>query len=251
VAKWEHSWAQKPHIVSRGAEKNFRAFMDEVNRTKSSPPTAEITYDQRLLAKGILFRETERIVTEQQFGGYRANIVTYTIAKISHETAMRLDLDRIWKEQALTDAQAAAVTEVSHLVHKVIIDPPSGTTHVGEWTKKDACWARVLELEWAPSSSLNNELLALHKLREVKHDEQVASHSDEESAAIRAAMEISSEVWFGISHWAKETQNLQPWQRSLAFSLGRIASRHGEPSAKQAKRGLEILEAAADAGFRP
>jgi hypothetical protein len=63
-------------------------------------------------------------------------------------------------------------------------------------------------------------------------------------------MDVSSEVWFGISHWAKETQNLLPWQRALAFSLGKIAARQGEPSVKQAKRGLEILEEAQNLGFR-
>jgi hypothetical protein len=250
IAKWEHSWLQSPHLVSRGAEKNFRAFMDDVNRTKSSPPTADRLYVQRLIAKGILFKETERIVTEQQFGGYRANIVTYTIAKISHECAMRLDLDRIWLEQSIPDCLSKAIAEVSHLAHQVIIDPPSGTTHVGEWTKKEACWIRVQASPWAPSKELQRELIPLGKAAVVRHEEATASQSEEELKEISAAMEISSDVWFAISHWAKETQNLLPWQRGLAFSLGRIAARGGTPSPKQAMRGLEIMASALNLGFR-
>lgn len=250
VAKWENSWSQFPHLVSRGAEKNFRAFMDEINRTKSSPPTADRSYVERLLAKGILFKEAERVVTAQQYGGYRANIVTYTISKISHETAMRLDLDRIWREQAVTDALAEAIAEVSRIAHKVIISPPAGTTHVGEWTKKDACWVRVQGEPWTVPKSLERELIPLGRAARVRREEQAASQSEEEARDIAAAMAVSSEVWFGISHWAKETQNLLPWQRALAFSLGRIAARQGEPSVKQAKRGLEILEEAQNLGFR-
>lgn len=250
VAKWENSWGQYPHLVSRGAEKNFRAFMDEINRTRSAPPTSDRSYVERLLAKGLLFKETERIVTGQQYGGYRANIVTYTIAKISHDTAMRLDLDRIWREQSLTDALVEAVAEVSRLAHKVIISPPAGTTHVGEWTKKDACWVRVQGADWDVPEDLRKELIPLGKVALQRREEQVATQSEEEIREIAAASEVSSEVWFGLSHWAKETKNLLPWQRALAFSLGKIVARHGELSPKQAKRGLEILEVAHALGFR-
>lgn len=249
VAKWENSWAQLPHLVSRGAEKNFRAFMDEINRRGVSAPTSDRQYVERLLAKGILFKETERVVTGQQFGGYRANIVAYTIAKISNATASRIDLDRIWREQGITDALAEAIAEVSLIAHKVIITPPAGTTHVGEWTKKDVCWARMQQADWTPSKALERELIALGKLKEVMQEEKAAGHSEEDSQEIAAAMLVPSEVWFGISHWAKETKNLLPWQRALAFSLGKIAARHAEPSPKQAKRGLEILEEAQSLGF--
>ena len=62
AAKFEHSWAQLPHIVSRGAEKNFREFMI---RLAEKTPAVERVYCQRLIAKAILFRSTEKIVTAQ------------------------------------------------------------------------------------------------------------------------------------------------------------------------------------------
>ncbi len=40
------------------------------------------------------------------------------------------------------------------------------------------------------------------------------------------------------------------WQRGLAFSLGRLAGREAEPSAKQAKQGVLILDEALALGFR-
>ncbi len=48
-------------------------------------------YFERLIAKAILFKKTDRIVARQEFGGYKANIVYYTIAKLSHATAQRLE----------------------------------------------------------------------------------------------------------------------------------------------------------------
>src|SRR6266567_884524 len=47
AAKFEHSWDQLPHIVSRGAEKNFREFMI---RLGDKSPSVDAAYCQRLIA---------------------------------------------------------------------------------------------------------------------------------------------------------------------------------------------------------
>jgi hypothetical protein len=62
---------------------------------------------------------------------------------------------------------------------------------------------------------------------------------------------VPAEIWFALSHWARETSNLQGWQRSLAFSLGRLASQSRQPSRKQAVQAQAILEEAARLGFAP
>jgi len=248
VAKWENSWGQKPWLVSRGAEKNFRAFMAEQG---GKVPTEDIRFVQRLLAKGILFRATERIVTEQHFGGYRANIVTHTIAKLCNSTSQRLDLDRVWKDQVITDASAQALAEISNLVYKVIIAPPAGSSNVGEWTKKEACWARVVGLDWDVPESVSRELLDVSKAAQTARLDQAAGITEQDAAAIARVSGFSSESWLALSKWAKETGNLQPWQRSLAFSIGRVLARGAEPSSKQAVQGVIILDLVLAVGFKP
>lgn len=247
VAKWEHSWAQKPWLVSRGAEKNFRAFMADQS---GKPPTSDIDHVQRLLAKGVLFRSAERVVTEQQFGGYRANIVTYSIAKLANATAQRIDLDRIWREQGITDALAEAIAETSHLAYKVIVAPPAGMNHVGEWTKKEQCWARVMEADWRIPAVLEAELVDLAASRNRARTVAKAALSERDSNVIAEAAKVPPETWFDLSHWARETANLTSFQRSLAFSLGRLASRGLEPSIKQATHGLKALADAQQVGFQ-
>jgi hypothetical protein len=247
VAKWEHSWSQKPWLVSRGAEKNFRSLMSEL---AGKSPTTDIDYVKRLLAKGILFRATERLVTEQHFGGYRANIVTYAIAKVANVTSQRIDLGAIWRDQSISDPLVLALTEVSVLVNKVITEPPSGTTHVGEWSKKEACWARVVAISWVPPKSLERELLDLTYAKLGARSEEAAGMTEKESSAFRRVSDTTAESWFALSRWAKETSNLESWQRSLAFSLGRLAARSGKPSVKQASQGAIILDSASRLGFR-
>lgn len=95
-------------------------------------------YYQNLIAKAILFRQTEKLVQKQQYGGYRANIVTYTLAFLSFKTAQRIDLERIWKEQALTPALEREIIEVSKFVQSLIVNPPAEPMLVSGAKKKSA-----------------------------------------------------------------------------------------------------------------
>jgi hypothetical protein len=245
VAKWINSWDCKPWMVSRGAEKNFRAFMAELD---GAAPTSSIGYVRQLLALGILFRATEKIVTQQAFGGYRANIVTYSIAKLAFATGHRLDLERLWRDQYVTDATADALAETSRIVNKIITQPIGGS-HVGEWTKKEACWAQVAEADWALPADLAAELMSgTHRAKAGSDSGRAEAVADPDVARVMA---VDAETWFALSQWARETDSLQPSQRGLAYSLGRLIGRGGEPGARQAKQGVIVLNEAMALGFRP
>lgn len=248
VAKYENSWAQLPHLVSRGAEKNFREFMDRMGERS---PGVDKAYCERLIAKAILFKETERVVSAQNFGGYRANIVTYTIAKLANATAQRLDLDRIWKEQRLTSALRDALADLCLPVQGVIVAPPPGMAHVGEWTKRPDCWNRVEALPWTVPSALAEELVDTRRAKEVSKETAEAGLSAAETATLKRAAAVAAEDWFAASAWAKETDNLAGWQRQIAFSLGKLAGQGRTPSFKQATQGVRLLDECVRLGFRP
>ncbi|HZO66213.1 MAG TPA: AIPR family protein [Kribbellaceae bacterium] len=244
AAKFDHSWNQLPHFVSRGAEKNFREFMI---RLTESEPVVDVSYCQRLIAQAILFKATEKIVSEHNFGGYRANIVTYTIARLSESTGRRIDLDRIWREQRLTPALTSAIHYLCVPVQAVITRPLRGT-HVGEWTKRPECWDTVVQIPWTVPPSLQAELTdhrPAHSAEAV--DGQTAPAG---SGRMTTVMASRSEDWFALAKWAKETQNLQPWQRQLAFSIGRYLSNGWTVSERQAHQALVSLEEARRLGFQ-
>ena len=102
-----------------------------------------------LIAHAILFREADRIVGRLDFGGYRANIVAYTVAYLSHATCRRVDFGRVWREQGITRATADAVAGISRLVHGTLVTPPPGRKNVTEWCKKKECWEAVKSIEYA------------------------------------------------------------------------------------------------------
>ena len=252
LAKYENTWDQLPYYVSEGAQKNFKRYMVRLgDRGKFLPDTS---YYQRLIAKAILFRRAEKLVQQQQYGGYRANIVTYTLAWISNKTAQRIDLDRIWKEQALTQALEETIIDVSKAVREVIINPPGGA-NVGEWCKKEKCWDAVQGISVILSDQLVSELKDLSYSTPVLSKNEGSQSSsfnvvtDEEKAVIDQVLAISPKTWYALSKWAKETNNFQGWQRSLLFQVGQIVARKKVPSYKQAVQAMKAFEEAVKKGF--
>ena len=183
LAKYENTWDQLPYQVSEGAQKNFHKFMLRLKERKGFVP--DEAYYRNLIAKAILFRRTEKLVQQQQYGGYRANIVTYTLAFLSHKTAQRIDLERIWKEQGLTPALEAEIVAISRFVQKLIVNPPGGA-NVSEWCKKEKCWLLIRDYSYDLSSALESELVSVARPSAVTAPAPVSINSltEEERALI-------------------------------------------------------------------
>ena len=248
LAKYENTWDQLPHQVSEGAQKNFHKFMLRLKDYKGFVP--DESYYHNLIAKSILFRQTEKLVQKQQYGGYRANIVTYTLAFLSYKTAQRIDLDRIWKDQALTPALEWEIIEISKFVQKLIVNPPGGA-NVGEWCKKEKCWQSIRDYEYMISDALQKELISVARPTTGPQPatSSIASLTEEDQKLIDKVAEIPAETWFALSRWAKETKNFQPWQRSLLFSVGGVVGRGQKPSIKQAGHAMKVYNEALTKGF--
>lgn len=249
LAKYENTWDQLPYQVSEGAQKNFHKFMLRLKDRKGFVP--DEAYYRNLVAKAILFRRTEKLVQQQQYGGYRANIVTYTLAYISYKSAQRIDLERIWKEQSLTPALENEIIEVSRFVQRLIVNPPGGA-NVGEWCKKEKCWLLIRDYEHELSDALQKELVSVSRpvaTTAVPATSSIDSLTAEEQKTIDEVAAISAETWFALSRWAKETNNFQSWQRSLLFSVGSLVGRGQKPSIKQATHAIKAYQAAKEKGF--
>lgn len=196
LAKFENSWDQLPHLVSLGAEKNFNHFTVRLAQRGRFQVTQE--YFERLVAMAILFRRTERIVSDQQFGGYRANIVTYTIAYLAHRTSQQIDLDRIWLTQNISDALAETIEATCYPVRDVLVDAP-GSGNITEWCKKPACWQRVRELNFPWPRRLSRELTdAVHdstRMVEIVSDVLAESRTPLGKREILERSGIPEDVW--------------------------------------------------------
>lgn len=151
LAKFENVWDEHPRYVNLGAEKNFARYAARIGREwdKSSGGFNE-AYFKRAVARAIIFRATERIVSAQPWynNGYRANIVAYTLAVISELTRRQeksLDFQRVWNAQAISSVIESTIAAVASRVNDDLLRPLQGISNISEWAKREACWTRMLE----------------------------------------------------------------------------------------------------------
>ena len=246
LAKFESTWDQLPHIVSRGAQKNFSDFTIRLGERGRVEP--DRTYFERLVAKAILFRETERIVQRQNFGGYRANIVTHTMALLCNATHQRLDLERIWREQAIGEALERVIASLSHGVQAIITSPPNGG-NITEWCKNEACWDAVREgASTAAVAELGDEVMGADAARR-ENRRNLTDLTGEYVENMRRVVEISSDGWRMLADWGAETQALDASERQLASRIARVLQSGRTINSADARRAVEIIERADQLGY--
>ncbi|RAJ61671.1 AIPR protein [Streptomyces sp. Amel2xB2] len=243
LAKFVQSWHQMPFHVSRGAQKNFAAFMSRVDLL---PPVVDVQHCQRVIAMAILFKSIDRIAAAHLAGSYKSMITTYTTARLSLATDRRIDLDGIWREQRISPALEAAIDDLCPPVMNIVTTPREGN-HVGEWCKKPACWDAVARLPWTVPRDLEEEL------REYPLDEEAlaggAARGDKE--AVEEVAQVPAQEWYALERWAKETHNLEPSQRQLAQHVGRrVELGQGIPQ-QQAAQAIHTRREALAMGFTP
>jgi hypothetical protein len=247
VAKFENTWDQLPYIVSRGAQKNFSDYM--IRLGGRDQVVVDRSYLERLIAKGILFRTAERIVQRQEFGGYRANIVTYTIALLAHATSQRINFDRIWREQALTPAMQETVARSSHEVHRIITNPPNAR-NITEWCKSEKCWESVRNgASREAIGLLRDELLGAEAVRQ-ENIRALSEYSSSYVQDLERVVAVSSEGWHLLAVWGSETNALDPPQRRLALSLSRAVRSGRNISPEDAEGAVAVLDRAVELGFQ-
>lgn len=135
LAKYEHAWIGVPHLVCRGAEKNFLAFADRLE--DEGEPSVDLNYFKHIISKAILFRTAEKLFASLELEGYRANSVAYAVAWISQRSGHRINLNRIWDEQRVPQLIQDCLKAVCRAAHAHITRTGG---NVGEWSKKSECW---------------------------------------------------------------------------------------------------------------
>jgi hypothetical protein len=239
LAKFRMSWDQRPAVVSRGAQKCFAQFMVDLARENRKEP--DLTEFKRTVALGILFHTAEKLYGQLEFTGYRAQVVTYAIARLSQLLQCRLPYDEIWETQQIPTTLVNALKLLIVGVREEIIDRRPANSNISEWTKKDQCWSKVLERNFDLGLPDTSKWTGEAKAK--------VDATAEEQAIIDVVKAVPGEVWFSIAKWAKETNTLYPPQRAISFSIGQILARGGAPTPKQAQSGVKLMGRARQLGF--
>lgn len=246
LAKFLMLWEGHPDVVSRGAQKNFAEFAGLVGDhwTRDADTFNELYY-RHAIAKAIVFRATETLVTEQPWyeGGYRANIVAYAIAKLAHDAALRrmaVDLESIWQKQAISAAMRTALVASAQQANAVLLDTPSTVRNVTEWAKQGACWRRMQDahVPW-PSAWLAELLPAgerVDAMRAAAREQRMLNGIEAQAAVLKAG----GQLWRDVREWGASRRLLTPTELSVLEVAAAIPNK--VPSEKQSLTAIKALD---------
>jgi hypothetical protein len=151
LAKYINSWAQKPYLVSLGAQKNFEKLMEAMasDDGQSIYPLPNVQEFKRIISKAILFKRAYGIV-RPGFPAFQANITTYLVAILSKVAGDSFDFDRVWLKQDISEQLKEQLKIWSILVDDALNRSANGRM-LSEWAKKDDCWSYVSSQQFALS----------------------------------------------------------------------------------------------------
>jgi hypothetical protein len=246
LAKFENVWDEKPTFVNLGAQKNFAKYAARIGQEweKDLDKFNEFNY-KCIIAKAIIFKNTEKIISSQSWysGGYRANIVAYTLALISlycSKNNKSINYINIWDKQNISQAIIKTIESVGKIVHDDILEPPPGISNISEWCKRDGCWDRLIETTFSRSNifpaDFIKELVSKSEIREVVRDAKKTQKIDNSIGAQINVLKYSKEQWIYILKESKRIGVLSPKEMSIIES-----ATYKLPSEKQALVLLEIL----------
>lgn len=256
-AKYRNSWAGMPQTVSRGAQTNFMKFAEIIDEawSKSDAPFND-KFFKDTVSLAILFKHTEWIVSHQPWfeQGYRANIVTYSIALLhrlirAQFPDMDLDLQLIWTRQQVSDVVTNELVKITKYVFDRITDPSRGTINVTQWCKRDFCWEDVKKCDLRLSPEIKNVLINKDDTKsaekEARRDQKLCSDVEAQTKVI----ELSATYWLKVNEFVL-TKGLafSPDQaKAMKYAL-KIPTQF--PSGYQSMQLLKLLEEAKANGFK-
>jgi len=239
-------WRGHPDIVSKGAQKNFAYFAHAIGKEwAKQPDTFNEAFYRHAIAKAIIFRRTEKLVTDQPWyeGGYRANVVAYAIAKIGHDVdrlKRAVDFDGIWRGQGISESIEEALIIAAKAAHDVIVDPPAGIRNVTEWAKQQACWSRVsaLKIDW-PSQFLEDLIMGEEQRATRKSavkQQKMLNGIEAQTAVVNAG----GEFWKNVKEWGSIRRLLTPAEAGILDVAATVPARL--PTEKQSLKTIETLK---------
>ena len=143
LAKYINAWDIKPDVVSLGSQKNFDRFMASLSGENGEEiPLPGVAEYKAMIAKTKIFRDTQKLV-RPMFQAFQANVAAYVVSVLADRMGDRIDLNRIWIRQGVSQELLSQIAiwakEVNDVLHRT-----AGGRMVSEWAKKPECKDAVI-----------------------------------------------------------------------------------------------------------
>ena len=255
LAKVQNTWRGFPHIVSKGAQTNFSSFAEYIDEQWSANETQfNERYFQSTAALMLMFQYLEKQIPKQPWyeGGYRANVIYYTIAQFRRLIKQQfpgsdLDLIIIWNKQGLPEQIETSLLALAELVFLKITDPHRKVINVTQWCKRQECWEGVKNVSLTLPTNLDSCLITTDDEKAVQRSAKKEQKVVNDINAQVEVVKYSADQWKRLSEFAVMNHMITPTDVTALAIACKIPEKL--PNTYQSKRLLALLDKAVEEGF--
>lgn len=243
----------KPHIVSKGKNWTMKEFGATISdEFKSHKENFNEFYFERCICSAIIYRTIDAYLEKNKdsaknptgfwykSGGYKLNIVPYTIAKIlsSIPKGYTLNWKDIWTKQRLSSAFMREIEIVTRMTNDFICN--SHGVIVTEYCKRYSTWEEYRDsIEYELSKDFISELIPESIMKETEKD---AKNVQKETNDLQIIMSMLSK---GAGYWNTILINgssILSYQEKNAISeIIKMATTGKIPSSRSGKLPIKIM----------
>ena len=201
--------AQRPHIVAKGKNfviKEFNTIITQEYRANKA--VFNEFYFKKCICAAIIYRtvdnylETNKDSAKKQTGfwykagGYKLDIVPYSIAKILHSIpkGYTLNWDYIWNHQMVSPAFMREIELATKMTNDFICD--SHGIIVTEYCKKEDTWVAFRDtVSYTPSDRFIDELMPEGLVKEQEESAQKEQKGVDDLKYVMQIIEPGAEYW--------------------------------------------------------
>lgn len=221
----------RPDIVSKGKNWTMKAFGTEISEIyKKNKEAFNEFYFKKCICAAIIYRTVDSYLETHKdsarkptgfwykTGGYKLNIVPYSIAKIisSIPEGLSLDWTQIWNKQAISPSFMREIEIVTKMTNDFICD--SNGVIVTEYCKKLSTWEEFRDkIGYSSSADFLSELISTAEVKEYEHDAKSDKKDDNNLKNIMAIINRGADYWQNLVRIAQNNRISVSYQELTAI----------------------------------
>lgn len=229
-----------PHIVVRGNEKNYAQFIG--NNLPENIRKINNVYFEDTIAKCILFKNADKRygVKPNSIGEMKQVVVPYTLSLLNIVTENKLDLYKIWKNQAVSSELSDFIYDLMKQVNQFILDTYNGQHYI-EKAKKEECWGAVKNHSWGFNlKEIKADLI--DEKNPTKRNKDVDIEEEELAQNKEIIKSIPPALWNEILQWGKDNEYFNITKQTVISNIAYKLRQNKIIADEEYQKGIEILD---------
>jgi hypothetical protein len=229
-----------PHFVVRGNEKNYAQFID--NNLPDNEKKINNVYFEDTISKCILFKVTDKRygIKPNSIGEMKQVVVPYTLSLLNIFTENKLDLYKIWKNQAISAELSDFIYDLMKQINQFIKDNSPSDNRI-EWAKKEECWELVKNNSWNFNfKTIKSDLIDEKNPPKRNTDFDISEQELVQNKEIIKSIPVG--LWNEILQWGKDSELLDITKQTVISNIAFKLRQNKAMANEECQKGVDILD---------